>query len=417
MKVNASSPLVAGCDDILAPQSCPVCGSSDTSAFVHRSFVPVHQDLVLASAAEARSFGRGQLTMYACGDCGFAFNAAFDLSLMSYGACYDNTQTCSPGFDQYLNNLVRYLVEERDVRNCTVVEVGCGKGEFIRRLVRYPGANVTGHGFDPTYVGPDVEYGGRLRFEKRFYDEHASSLPADVVICRHVIEHVPEPLQLLNGVRRAVERRPNALVCFETPCLEWILRDAVFWDLFYEHCSLFTSASLTTAFELSGLEVLGVRYVFGGQYLWLEGRPASGPRRAHKNRGDVIKLARRFSALEGRLRAQWRAPISRALGAPESDGADGRRIAVWGAGAKGVTFVNLVDPDSRQIHCLVDVNPNKQQKYVPGTGHPIIAPAMIGDEGIEAVIVLNPNYVKEISAALRQQGSQVAVIDLMAELA
>ena len=42
---------------------------------------------------------------------------------------------------------------------------------------------------------------------------------------------------------------------------------------------------------------------------------------------------------------------------------------------------------------------------------------MIGDEGIEAVIVLNPNYVKEISAALRQQGSQVAVIDLMAELA
>ena len=79
--------------------------------------------------------------------------------------------------------------------------------------------------------------------------------------------------------------------------------------------------------------------------------------------------------------------------------------------------MNLVDPDCRDIQCLVDVNPNKQHRYVPGTGHRVVAPAMLGDERIEAVIVLNPNYVQEISAALRQQGSGVAVIDLMAELA
>lgn len=397
-------------------RSCPVCGSSDTSAFLQRSSVPVHQDVVLASVAEARASGRGELTMYACGDCGFAFNAAFDQSLMSYGDCYDSTQTCSPGFSAYVNDLIGYLVEEREVRNCTVVEVGCGKGEFIRRLVGYPRGNITGYGFDPTHVGPDVEYGGRLRFEKRFYDEHASSLPADVVICRHVIEHVPDPLQLLSAVRRAAEQRPNAWVCFETPCMEWILRHSVFWDLFYEHCSLFTSSSLTTAFELSGLDVLRARHVFEGQYLWLEGRPARGLIRAHKNAGDVIKLAKRFSAFEGRMGAQWRAAVARALDVAEGD-VSPRRVAVWGAGAKGVTFVNLVDPDCRDIQCLVDVNPNKQHRYVPGTGHRVVAPAMLGDERIEAVIVLNPNYVQEISAALRQQGSGVAVIDLMAELA
>src|SRR2546425_10047244 len=111
--------------------------------------------------------------------------------------------------------------------------------------------------------------------------------------------------------------------------------------------------------------------------------------------------------------ARWRAAVARALDVAEGD-VSPRRVAVWGAGAKGVTFVNLVDPDCRQIHCLVDVNPNKQQKYVPGTGHPIIAPAMIDDAGIEAVIVLNPNYVQEISAALVQQGSRVVVINLMA---
>jgi len=46
----------------------------------------------------------------------------------------------------------------------------------------------------------------------------------------------------------------------------------------------------------------------------------------------------------------------------------------------GVTFVNLVDPDCLDIQCFVDINPNKQHSHIPGTGHPVIAPARLEDE-------------------------------------
>ena len=72
--------------------------------------------------------------MTVCGDCSFVFNADFDPELLSYGQHYDNSQNFSPAFESHVNSLVARLVDERVVRSCSVVEVGCGKGEFLRKL-------------------------------------------------------------------------------------------------------------------------------------------------------------------------------------------------------------------------------------------------------------------------------------------
>ena len=71
-------------------------------------------------------------------------------------------------------------------------------------------------------------------------------------------------------------------------------------------------------------------------------------------------------------------------------------VAVWGAGAKGATFVNLVDPDARLVTCLVDVNPRKQGRFVAGTGHAVVAPDQLTPQGVATVIIMNPNYETEI---------------------
>jgi hypothetical protein len=86
-------------------------------------------------------------------------------------------------------------------------------------------------------------------------------------------------------------------------------------------------------------------------------------------------------------------------------------VVVWGAGAKGVTFCNLADPNARRVTGVVDVNPAKQGHYLPGTGHPILAPSAAADAA--AAVVLNPNYTAEVTDALRRLGSRAAVIDLM----
>ena len=393
-----------------ATSHCPICSSDDLFTFLQRDRVPVHQNLLAHSRQAALEVPTGALTMCICRSCGFVFNSTFELKRMSYDARYDNTQTCSPEFTQYVNGLVTRLVDGLGVRGQTVVEVGCGKGDFIRRLVEYPNSGITGIGFDPTYVGPESSHGGRLRFERRFYDETAASVPADAVVCRHVIEHVPRPLDLLHSVRRAVGSRPNALICFETPSVEWILEKQVFWDFFYEHCSIFTPQSLTRAFAVTGFDVTSVSSVFGDQYMWLEAKPSSKTSDFSYNPSSLVRLAERFAEGASRLKESWSAALDRAAAMAHN----GRsRIGVWGAGAKGVTFANLVDADASAVHCFIEVNPAKQGKYVPGTGHRIISPAEIENERLGSILVLNPNYFSEMNQYLSESGSSAALIDAM----
>jgi hypothetical protein len=380
---------------------CPVCGSAATSEFFRQAGVPVHQHLLLDSPAAARGVSRGTLALRVCPSCDFVFNAAFDPALLDYGCNYDNSQNHSEAFTAYLDGLVRHLVEERGVRDCRIVEVGCGKGAFLRKLVEAAGGRTTGVGFDPTYVGPPEELGGRVQFRPTWYGAE-NSVPADVVVCRHVIEHVAGPPDLLRAVRTALGQGP-ARVFLETPCVAWSLRGQVVWDFFFEHCSLFTRRSLGHALAAAGFVVGRLAHVFGGQYLWAEaavtGAATPGP--APEGLGG---LASRFGRQWRDVRADWETLLRRLKASGD--------VVVWGAGAKGVTFCNLADPQAQRVNCVIDVNPAKQGKFVAGTGHPIVAPGALRPQ-TAAVLVLNPNYLREVTAYLRGAGVKARVIDLM----
>lgn len=382
---------------------CPICTGRRVSAFLQRSQVPVHQNLVVSSRDAACAVSRGELDMVVCEDCGFVFNRGFDLSRLAYGQDYDNTQSCSGHFDAYLDALVNDLVEHQGVRDSVIVEVGCGKGHFLRKLMTAPGAGNRGYGFDPSYVGPDTDLDGRLVFRRCYYDDACADVPADVVVCRHVIEHVPEPMVLLRSVRAALAQSPQARVFFETPCVEWILRNRVVWDFFYEHCSLFTANSLSLAFQRSGFAVQRVEHIFGGQYLWLEARVSDAPTIATSGHPQTAALAKAYGEGEVELRRAWLARLA---------GLTARgKVALWGAGAKGATFANLIDPGAALIDCVVDLNPNKQGGFIPGTGHPIVAPADLPQRGVRSALLMNPNYREENLSLLAQAGIDLDLID------
>ncbi|MFN3461882.1 MAG: methyltransferase domain-containing protein [Oceanibaculum sp.] len=382
---------------------CPVCDGTDLTDFVNRGQVPTHQNLLMPDADTARDVVRGELDMCVCGHCGFVFNRSFDLSRVSYGPNYDNTQACSGYFDGYLDGLVADLVERHGVRDCTIVEVGCGKGHFLRKLVAYPGSGNRGLGFDPTYVGPERDLDGRLSFYRRFYDSQCAEMKADVVVCRHVIEHVPDPMTILHAVHSALAGSPTAKVYFETPCVEWILRNKVVWDFFYEHCSLFTENSLSLAFEQAGFTVRKVDHVFGGQYLWLEADLSKGAAAPSRAQPETMIMAKAYAKAEAGLSQQWRGLVKelRRQG----------KVALWGAGAKGATLANLIDLDRTLIDCVVDVNPGKQGRFIPGTGHPIVAPHDMPARGVHSAILMNPNYRDENLALLDSAGIDVQLID------
>ncbi|MDD2535997.1 MAG: class I SAM-dependent methyltransferase [Macromonas bipunctata] len=389
----------------MSAQTCPICNSVHFSTLLKREQVPVHQNLILATREAALAVARGDLDFVLCQDCGFVFNRAFDLSLLAYGKDYDNTQTYSDYFDDYLNGLVKYLVEEQGLRNSTIVEVGCGKGHFLRKFVNYPDTNNRGIGFDPSYIGPDSELEGRLIFRRCYYDDSCTDVQADAVVCRHVIEHVPEPLALLKTVRSALDNSPQAKVFFETPCVDWILHNKVIWDFFYEHCSLFTKNSLRTAFEAAGFSVKNIRHIFNGQYLWLEATTDATKNKTKKNYNDsnLPKLAAEYLKSEQQERSTWKTKLEflRQQGS----------ISIWGAGAKGSTFANLIDSNQSLIDCVVDLNPKKQGHYIAGTGHLIVSPFDISKRRICSAILMNPNYREENMRLLSDLGITLNLVD------
>lgn len=383
---------------------CPVCDSSAVELFLKRDMVPVHQNLLMRIAADAGSMRRGQLAMTVCHQCGFVYNAAFDPSLMSYNQDYENTQVHSPAFNEYVDELVETTLASSGVRGGAIVEVGCGKGDFIKRLLQKDPL-ATGYGFDPSYIGPDELYDGRLKFEKRFYDASCANLKADIVVCRHVIEHIPQPLDIVQSVRQAVDASQGAQVFFETPCVDWILKNHVTWDFFYEHCSIFTAASIRTLFERAGFQVKSVRHLFGGQYLWLHAQPTTNARPVTMNPGHTAEWAREFQAVETTRNRNWVSYIRQQT--------QQGKLVLWGAGAKAVSFANLVDPLCETIEAIVDVNPSKQGKFLPGSRHPIVSPERLTSIRPQTVLVLNPNYRDEIRRQLKTLELNSDVVDMM----
>jgi len=387
---------------------CPLCASPSPEAFFQRRNVPVHQNVVCASAEEARQFTRGDLLLAFCRKCGFVFNTAFDPNSLRYSAAYENTQSCSPYFKHYLRELGESLLTKYCLNDKVVIEVGCGKGEFLRLLCK-DGRN-QGIGFDPSYIGPDTAEQGAVRFIRAFYDSQQTQYAPDFVCCRHVIEHVQSPLEILQAVRQAIGNRMNSFVYFETPALPWILDTVTFWDFYYEHCSYLTAENLTWAFEQTGFQVLETHLAFDKQYICVEAKPALANRTAEpaiprcvpdlwsKIQSFLVRLKERMEACEEKIDA-----FSRAGG-----------CAIWGAAAKGTTLVNTIDPLNRRVRFLIDINPAKQGKYVPGTGHPIVSPEQLKERSghLAGIVNMNPNYLEENRSILSQLSLDVPIVQL-----
>jgi SAM-dependent methyltransferase len=371
--------------------SCPACGTAAREPFLALPSVPVNPSQRVPTREQATAVAVRDVLLTFCDRCGLIWNSEFDAAALGYDAGYDNSLHFSPVFRQYAEELAERLVERHGIRGKTVVELGCGKGEFLA-LVCERGDN-RGIGFDPTYEGEsDGAANGRVRFVRELFDER-SAVEADLVVFRHVLEHVPDPLKFLQGVRNALGGREAVVYC-EVPAAEYLLWERAVWDVIYPHCSVFAAAALSYLFERAGLRVLDSGFSFGGQYLWVEAAPGADVRAVVPvaEAAALRPLVDSFAADVQAQRERW----AETLTAVNGDG-----VALWGGGAKGTTFLNLVD-GAEHVGAVVDLNPRKQGTFVPGTGHPIVAPEALVGRAPARVIVMNPLYRDEIAARLAE---------------
>jgi SAM-dependent methyltransferase len=381
---------------------CTVCGDEKIASLIAINQVPVHCNLLWPTRDAALQAPLGDVDLGFCENCGHIFNLAFDPGLMEYTQDYENSLDFSPRFRQYAQDLATRLVEGYDMHDKDIVEIGSGQGDFLKMLCDL-GHN-RGVGFDPSYVDDGTENQHQVRFVRDFYSEAYSNYPADFICSRHVLEHIHRPAEFMSMVRRVVGQRHHVVVFFEVPNVLYTVRQLGIWDIIYEHASYFSPPSLAAVFALNGFRVLRTKEVFGGQFLTVEALPASGPPELPGVEA-VASLAQDVAVFARKYREKvetWERYL-------EECARQGRQAVVWGAGSKGVTFLNTIE-SSAVVQYAVDINPRKKGMYVSGTGQEIVPPEFLPEIQPDVVIVMNPNYKDEIGGQLEAIGVAAEVV-------
>lgn len=385
---------------------CPACGFDVLREFYALDNVTVNSCLVVDTPAEAIAYPRGDLRIAVCDRCGFITNTAFDLKRLRYDHSYEETQTYSPAFERFQDALVREILDRYDLYGGTVVEIGCGKGTFLACLSET--GDVRGIGIDPSSVHERLsgKAAKNVRFINEFYSEAHGALEADLICCRHTLEHIPDVVDLLKKVHASAATRGTPIF-FELPETLRILRENAYWDIYYEHCSYFTPGSLARLFESNGFDVTNVRVDYEGQYLLLHARPThyvgAGISRDLDRPDEVVAAAAAFERNVNRALENWREYFRAAE-------ASGKKIAIWGSGSKCVAFLSSTGVTDGVDLQVTDINPYRHGKFIVGSGKEIVPPWLLVRHEPDEVIAMNPVYRNEISALISGMGIHCKVV-------
>lgn len=361
---------------------------------------------------EAQKATTGGIRLVQCQSCQLLFNRSYRPELIRYGESYNASLTCSEAFNRFQEQLAARLARTYKLTDRTILEIGCGKGSFLRLLCETAGAN--GIGIDPSIDSPPKsEPGlGRIQLKPVPFDTNYTGPMGDFVCCLSVFENIADIKGFLGYLRHRLLGTSTA-VYLEVFNAMRSIADGEVWSIFYEQCNYFSLESLRNTVARNGFRIIDSCTCFeNDQYLFVEmcvgendSETEAFPvdRSAGRNERDA---ATRFANEFSRRRKHWENRLE--LLAKNSHSGE---IVFWGAGGKAISFLNLVR-NSRLIRCVVDNNIARHHRFIPGTGHPVLPPDELTSIRPSTIILSNPIYRDEIQAQTRKLG-----IDAQIEIA
>lgn len=332
--------------------------------------VPANASRFLTTAAEAQRQETALVDLAWNETDPWLFNASFDEAKIRHDDSY-----CTSVVD--LDKVVQvptldYLLDQVLARvpgSPTVIDIGCGQGEFVSAL-RVQGVAATG--YDPVLRRPSDH------LHDRYWT--AAEPAADLYVMRCVLPHIADPWAFLDQVAQA---NPAALVLVEFQALEWIIEESIWYQISHDHVNLFTTDDFRRRYE-----VVADGTFSAGEWAWVLVR--AGSRRPATPHSCPVEAELR-SLLDTR---------SATLQAAAARG----RVHLWGAAGKGIVLGHALIEAGADVPVAVDADPSRWGLFMETSGIPIVSPTQARDllPSDAVVLVCNPNHLEAVRGAAPQ---------------
>lgn len=360
---------------------CPVCGSVELETMFTLHDIPVFVNVLADEYEEAIRADTGDQKLTLCSHCGFVFNADFVPEKVQYSQGYHAERRSSSAYRAHVDAVISQIQDVIPLSHITTLEVGCGTGEFLKAVRDKHLENVKLIGVDPSvesHTEDKIHFDGTL-FDKDYLK--SLQIKPDVIINRHMIEHVTNPLVLLEIFSQALSN--GGVLYLETPRLDWILEHKTFFDFTYEHCSYFTDDFMRRLLEVAGFEIISCRFTYQEQYFSI----------CAKARGN-LKTIEKVSSTEFNRIKEGFADMQKAYDYCKNSYIPSENDCIWGCSGKGVMWLNLMD--TYKISKAIDIDAAKWNHFVLKTGHEIVKPEKLIIYQPKRILVMNAMYMDEI---------------------
>ena len=320
----------------------------------------------------------------------------------------------------HAHELVQRTVVERQLgRGNLAVEIASNDGYLLQH---YVAAGVPVFGIEPAANIAAVARGKGIPTEVAFFGAgYAAGLAekgrhADVLHANNVLAHVPDLPGFVSGFHALLASGGVAIV--EVPYLKDFLDRCEFDTVYHEHLCYFSLTALQRLYEAPGLVITRIERlsIHGGSLRIFAQRAGDAPARQEHSVAALLADERNWGVdRDGPYRefaarvAAWRTQTTTLLSDLK---AQGKRIAAYGAAAKGATLLNFAAIGRETLDFVADRSTYKQGKLMPGVRLPIRAPLALLEEMPDYVLLLTWNFADEIleqQAEYRRRGGRFII--------
>lgn len=264
-----------------------------------------------------------------------------------------------------------------------ILEVGCGKGEFLRIWKDYD-VRAVGIEYDQELVTRARNEG--MEVYKAYADDANTQLPEapyDAFVQFNFLEHQPYPNEMLQCIYNNLTEDGVGLVT--VPSLEYILKYDGYYELIKDHIAYYSEETLKFLFQKNGFEIVDCHTV---------NRDTHSVMVRKRKKADVSSWKENFDSLKRELFDYVNGYVSQ-----------GKKVAVWGASHQGFTLIPSLGL-SDKIAYIIDSAPFKQGKYAPASHVPIVDRKHYFEEPAASILIVAPGYTDEIANIIRMELSK-----------